>query len=62
MDSTLSPMVKTLEGGVVVHSLARGTLRVKGRARTSGWGLGRLTNNSITHTDMHKPNNKLDNV
>jgi hypothetical protein len=55
-------MVKTLEGGVVVHSLARGTLRVKGRARTSGWGLGRLTNNSITHTDMHKPNNKLDNV
>jgi hypothetical protein len=22
-------------------------------------GLGRLINNSITHTDLHKPNNKL---
>jgi hypothetical protein len=25
-------------------------------------GLGRLTSNSITHTDLHKLNNKLVNV
>ncbi len=29
------------------------------RAGALGWGLGRLTSNSITHTDLHKPNNKL---
>jgi hypothetical protein len=29
---------------------------------SSGMGLGRLTSNSITHTDLHKPNNKLVNA
>jgi hypothetical protein len=41
------------------HSLARTTLGVKGGVGASGGGLGRLTSNSITHTNLHKPNNKL---
>ncbi len=60
MDSTTSPKVKIAEGeGVGVHSLACSTLGVKGRAGASKWGLGRLTSNSITQMDLHKPNNKL---
>ncbi len=52
-----------MEGeGVGVRSLARNTLGVEGRAGAPGWGLGRLTSNSITHTDLHKPNNKLVNA
>jgi hypothetical protein len=60
MDSTVSPKVKTTKGeGIGVRSLAHNTLRVKGRVRALGWGLGRLTSKSITHMDLHKPNNKL---
>jgi len=60
IDSTMSPKVKTTKGkGVGAHSLARTTLGVKGGVGASGWGLGRLTSNSITHTNLHKPNNKL---
>ncbi len=60
IDSIGSPKVKTTEGqGVRARSLARSTLGVEGRARASGWGLGRVTNGSITHTDLHRPNNKL---
>ncbi len=63
MDSTASPNVKTSEGeGVGVHSLACSILGVEGCVGASGWGLGRLISNSITHTDMHKPNNKLINA
>jgi len=59
-DSTANPKVKTMEGeGVGAWFLACSTSKVKGRARTPEWGLGRLTNNSITQTDLHKPNNKL---
>jgi hypothetical protein len=48
MDSTASPKVKTTEGErVAVRSLARNTSGVEGRARVSGWGLRRLTSNSI---------------
>ncbi len=51
MDSIVSPKVKTMEGeGVEVCSLARNTSRVEGHTKVSGWGLGRLTINSITHT------------
>ncbi len=39
-------------------SLACSTSGVEGRAGASGWGLGRLINKSITHPDLHKPNNK----
>jgi len=45
--------------GVGARSLACNTSKVKGRAGAPRWGLGKLTNNSITHTDLHKPNNKL---
>jgi hypothetical protein len=31
----------------------------KGHVGALVWGLGRLTSNSITHMDLHKPNNKL---
>ncbi len=60
MDSTTSPKVKITEGeGIGTHSLACNTSGVKRRAGVLGWGLRRLTSKSITHTDMHKPNNKL---
>ncbi len=63
MDSTASPKMKTTEGEEVwAHSLACNTLKVRGHARASGWGLGRLTSKSIIHTNLHKPNNKLVNV
>jgi hypothetical protein len=49
-----------MEGeGVGAHSLAHITLGIEGCARASGRGLGRLISNSITHMDLHKPNNKL---
>jgi len=52
--------VKTTEREKVgVHSLVHNTLGVEGRAGAPRWGLGRLTSNSITHMDLHKPNNKL---
>jgi hypothetical protein len=60
MDSTANPKVKTTEEeGVGAHSLIQNTLGVEGRARALGSGLGRFTSNSITHMDLHKPNNKL---
>jgi hypothetical protein len=60
MDSTASPKMKTLKReGVEASSLARNTSEVEGHVGAMGWGLGRLTSNSITHTDLHKPNNKL---
>ncbi len=53
-----SPKVKTLEGERVrACSLTRSTLGVKGCVKALGWGLGKLTNNSIIHTDLHKLNN-----
>ncbi len=56
----MSPKVKTLKGeGVGACSLTRNTLGVKGRVGAPRSKLGRLTRKSITHTDMHKPNNKL---
>jgi len=56
----MSPKVKTLEGeGVGAHSLVRSNLKVEGCAGAPGRGLRRLTSNSITQTDLHKPNNKL---
>ncbi len=40
-------------------SLARNTLGMEGCAKASRWGLHRGTSKSITHTNLHKPNNKL---
>jgi len=60
MDSTTNPKVKTIEGeGVGVHSSVRSTSGVEGCVGTLGWGLGKLTSNSIIHMDLHKPNHKL---
>jgi len=63
MDSIANPKVKTAEGeGVEKCSLVCSTSRIEGHVGTLGWGLGRLISKSITHTDMHKPNNKLVNT
>jgi len=51
--------VKTLEERVGACSLTHSTLGVERLARAPGWGLGRLKINLITHTNLHKPNNKL---
>jgi hypothetical protein len=60
MDSFVNPKVKTMEEeGIGVHSLAHNISGVKGCVRALGSGLGRLTSKSITHMDLHKPNNKL---
>jgi hypothetical protein len=49
-----------MEGqGVGARSLAHNTLGVEGHVGALGWALGRVTSKSITHTDLHKPNNKL---
>jgi hypothetical protein len=59
-NSTTSLKVKTTEGeGFRVCSLVRNTSRVEGRVGALGWELGRLIGKSITHMDLHKPNNKL---
>jgi hypothetical protein len=63
MDLILSPKMETMEGKEVgACSLAPNTLRVEGCAGAPGWGLGRLTNKSIIHMGLHKPNNKLVNA
>jgi hypothetical protein len=60
MDSTTNPNVKITEGErVEVHSLICNTSRVERCARAPGWGFGWVTNWSIIHMDLHKPNNKL---
>jgi len=52
--------VKTTEGqGVEACSLVRSISRVEGLAGAQGWGLGRMISKSITHTNLHKLNNKL---
>jgi hypothetical protein len=49
-----------MEGeGVGAHSSGCNTSGVEGHVGAPGWGLGRLTIMSITHIDLHKPNNKL---
>jgi hypothetical protein len=60
MDSIVNPKMKTTEGKKVgALSLAHSTLGVEGCVGALGWGLGRLTSKSITHMNLHKPNNKL---
>ncbi len=60
MDSIVNPKVKTTERKRVgSHSLARNTSRGKGACWSFEMGLGRLVSNSLTHMDLHKPNNKL---
>jgi len=59
MDSTASPKVnnrRRRSWGALLNSQHLGG---RGACWSSGMGLGRLTSNSITHTRLHKPNNKL---
>ncbi len=56
--SNASLKVKTLKG-VGVCSFAHNTLGVEGCARALRWGLKQMTSESIIHSDVHKPNNKL---
>jgi hypothetical protein len=58
-DSNASPKVKTVDKRIGIRSVARNILGVEGRAETPRWGLGRVTSESIIHTDLHSPNNKL---
>jgi len=52
--------VNIAEGkGIGACILAHSTSRVERYLGALGWGLRRLTSNSITHTDLHKSNNKL---
>jgi hypothetical protein len=63
MDLTASLKVKKAKGERVgACSLACNTLGVEGCAGTPRWGLGQVTSKSITHMDLHKPNNKLVNA
>ncbi len=60
IDSIANPRVKTMKGEEVgARSLAHNISGVKRCVRTPGWGLRRFTSKLITHTDMHKLNNKL---
>jgi hypothetical protein len=54
--------MKTLKTGIGVHSLVRNILGVEGRVEVPRWGLRQVTNESIIHIDLHKPNNKLVNA
>ncbi len=52
-----------MEGSKVeACSLSHSILGVEGHAGAPEWGPGRMTSKSITHTDLHKPNNKLINA
>jgi hypothetical protein len=54
--------MKTSEGegeGVGACFLVHNTSRVEERTGALKWGLGRLIKKSITHMNLHKPNNKL---
>jgi hypothetical protein len=63
MDSTESLKEKITKGeGIATHSLAHNTSGVEGCVGALRWGLRRLTSKSITHMNMHKPNNKLINA
>jgi hypothetical protein len=63
MEWIVNPNAKTTKGeGVGVRSLARIILGVKGCDGAPRWGIGKLTSKLITHTDLHKPNNKLINA
>jgi hypothetical protein len=60
MDSTVNPKVKTTKGkGVRARYLAHSTSWLEGCVRAPRWGVGILTSKSLTHMDLHKPNNKL---
>jgi len=63
MDSTANPTGENNEKiRSWVHSLDRDILGVEGCVEAPKWKLRRVKNKSITHTNLHKPNNKLINA
>jgi len=62
-NSNTNPKVKTMEKEKIgIRSPTCNILGVGGCVGTPGWGLGQMTNGSIIHTNLHKPNNKLVNA
>jgi hypothetical protein len=61
-NSNVNLKVKTMKEEIEVCSPPRNTLGVKRHARTLGCELGRMSNELIIHTNLHKPNNKLVNA
>ncbi len=59
MDSTANPKVKLRKEKELKRVPWLVTLRGRRACWNSRMGLGRLTSNSLTHMDLHKPNNKL---
>ncbi len=59
INSTTNPRWKQKGYKVGVCSLARSTSRVEGHAGALGWKLEGMTSESIIHTNLHKPNNRL---
>jgi len=60
MDLAASLKKKTTEGKKVgAHSLARNTSKGRRACWSSRMGPGRLISKSLTHMNLHKPNNKL---
>jgi hypothetical protein len=60
MNTTTNPKMKIAKGrGVGARSLARSTSGVERRDEVLGWGLGKLTSDSLIYTNLHKPINKL---
>jgi hypothetical protein len=56
----MNPKVKTIKGERVgACSMVRNISGVEGHVGAPKWGLGRLISKSITHIDLHKPNNML---
>ncbi len=59
-DSNANLKVKTIEKErIKVRSLTHSTLGVEGHVGALRCGLGGMIIESIIHTDLHKPNNKL---
>jgi hypothetical protein len=57
MDSTMNPKGERIRNwGTVLGSQH---FRGRGGIGVPGWGLGRMTSKLITHTNLHKLNNKL---
>ncbi len=58
-DSNVNLKMKTMKKGIGACSLTPNTLGVEGHVGALGWGVRRVTNRSIIHIELHKPNNKL---
>ncbi len=59
MDSTVSPKLKTAKEKELGRAPQLAALRGQKGVLNFKMGLGRLTSNPLTHTDLHKPSNKL---